>query len=88
MLEASSVDRAYHLSTTRGTSNTLGSHLGQTLTLGAAGSTGQYYSIPILSGVVGCMLRCYRPTYALNSCISFHFTYNCFVAGGTQAAYM
>ena len=49
--QASPVDRAFHLSTTRGTSTTLGSRLGQTLSLGAAGSTGQYF----MPGVFGCM---------------------------------
>ena len=88
--QASPVDRAYHLSTTRGTSTTLGSRLGQTLSLGAAGSTAQYYSIPIMSGVVGCMARSYIPSFALNGYISFRFTMdscvNCFVASGAQGA--
>ena len=51
--------KSKYISTTRGTSTTLGSRFGQTITLGAAGATGQYSSIPIMSGVVGCMSRCY-----------------------------
>ena len=88
--QVSPIDRAYQLSTTRGTNTTLGSRTGQTLTLGAAGSTGQFYSIPILSGVVGCLSRCYIPLFAMKNVISFRFTMdscvNCFVAAGTQVA--
>ena len=61
--QVSPIDRSNQLSITRGTSTTTGSRQGQPLTLSAAGATGQFYSIPILSGVVGCLSRCYIPLF-------------------------
>ena len=67
--QVSPVDRAYQWSMLKGTSTTVGTKTGQQFAIAQAGSTSNYYTTTLLSGVVGSLSRCYIPLFALNGYI-------------------
>ena len=73
--QVSPVDMAYQWSMLKGTSTTVGTKTGKQFAIAQAGSTFNYYTTTLLSGVVGSLSRCCIPLFALNGYISFHFTF-------------
>ena len=80
------VSRAYQWSMLKGTSTTVGTKTGQRFTVAQAGSTSNYYTTTLLSGVVGSLSHCYIPLFALNGYISFSFTFDSPLAAFYSAA--
>ena len=70
------MDRAYQWSVLKGTYSTVGTKTGQNTAVAQAGSTSNYYTTTLLSGVVGSLSRCYIPLFALNGYISFRLTFD------------